>query len=139
MKIKQGQELELVIGALQDFGGNRLPYRVAARAHNQKKVAVDQVEKREALRRDIVTPHLPEGTKLEELKTEAAALRILGPAAYREVQDKIRQLQDEEVDLDFGAPIDFNDLDDKDLKTLRVEETTTGILKRWGLLVNAPE
>lgn len=134
MKIRN-RELEDVWSALSDLGANRLPYRLAARVHDMKRVVQEALERRDKLKADLAQPYMPAGKTIQSPMTEAEVKRLMGYDGYRAAQAKVRELMDDEVELHVGGPADLSKLVEDELAKLVLMETSHGTLKRYDLIV----
>lgn len=134
MKIKN-RHLEELWSALSDLGANRLPYKLAARTHNMKRMVQDVLEHRDNLKKALTQPYMPDGRLVESVMTDGELKRLLGFDGYNEALKKVEELWEDEVELELGAPVDLSTLDEKALETLVLMEASQGTLQKYGLIV----
>lgn len=94
IKVKNGQ-LKDIIAAFNDFSSNRMPYSISVRLHNARGKFEKAIMHRQSLRDALVAPYIKEGKEGIEP----------GEEGYEELTSKLNELWNEEIEIDFGDPI----------------------------------
>ena len=113
--------LDVVIGAFEDFGKNRMSFRRAIRTDNAQQAFIKYLQERERARSLLIKQYDETGKGWENVAEAPAGL-----------VSEILALQTEDVVVDFGESLEITE---KELDDFKIEKRNYNILKAIGFLV----
>lgn len=127
--------LELVFEAAVDMSSNRLPYAHTTALDDLKHDLVRAIGKRHDKWRALVLPLLPEGVEIEQLASDAATMRLLGPELFQDLDEKCRTLMAEEAEVSVpDDPLCIDDLPRRLTEGLVYSSESRAVLEMHGVV-----